>query len=146
MYIWKTNKVYKTIYELVILTIEEVITLNGKSLFLGFLAGGAIAGIATLLSAPASGEETRKKLAENKNIALAEFKELKHRLTEIKDSISVASLEGKSVFADFIQDIKLALNEWKTETAPIKQELAKELKELEQTIAELEKSLSPHQS
>ena len=123
-----------------------MITLNGKSLMLGFLAGGAIAGIATLLSAPATGEETRKKLAANKNIALAELKELKHRLFEIKDSISVASLEGKSVFADFIQDIKLALNEWKTETAPIKQELANELKELEQTIAELEKNLSPHQS
>lgn len=120
--------------------------MNGKSLMLGFLAGGAIAGIATLLSAPATGEETRKKLAANKNIALAELKELKHRLFEIKDSISVASLEGKSVFADFIQDIKLALNEWKTETAPIKQELANELKELEQTIAELEKNLSPHQS
>jgi gas vesicle protein len=123
-----------------------VITLNGKSLLFGFLAGGAIAGIATLLSAPATGEETRKKLAANKNIAIAELQELKNRLFEIKDSISVASLEGKSVFADFIQDINLALNEWKTETAPIKQELAKELKELEQTIAELEKSLSPHQS
>jgi gas vesicle protein len=123
-----------------------VITLNGKSLFFGFLAGGAIAGIATLLSAPATGEETRKKLAANTNIAIAELQELKNRLFEIKDSISVASLEGKSVFADFIQDVNLALNEWKTETAPIKQELAKELKELEQTIAELEKSLSPHQS
>jgi gas vesicle protein len=117
--------------------------LNGKSLFLGLLAGGAIAGIATLLSAPAPGKETRTKLAANKNLALAELQEIKERLLEIKDSVSIASTEGRTVFADFISDIKLALKEWETETAPIKQELTKELKELEQTIAELEKSLSP---
>ncbi|WP_404331136.1 YtxH domain-containing protein [Mesobacillus maritimus] len=118
--------------------------MNGKSLFLGFLAGGAIAGIATLLSAPAPGRETRNKIATNKNIAIAELQDIKERLLEIKDSASAASIEAKTVFADFIRDIKLALNEWETETAPIKQELAKELKELEQTLEELEKSFSTH--
>jgi gas vesicle protein len=120
-----------------------VMTLNGKSLFLGFLAGGAIAGIATLLSAPANGKETRTKLAANKNIAMTELHELKDRLLEIKESVSAASIEGRTVIADFIKDIKLALNEWDTETAPIKQELTRELKELEKTIEELEKSLTP---
>ncbi|MGM0902340.1 MAG: YtxH domain-containing protein [Bacillota bacterium] len=118
--------------------------MNGKSLILGFLAGGAIAGIATLLSAPSPGKETRNKIATNKNIAMAELQEIKERLLEIKDSASAASIEGRTVFADFIRDIKLALNEWETETAPIKQELTKELKELEETIEELEKSFSTH--
>lgn len=119
-------------------------TLNGKSLILGFLAGGAIAGIATLLSAPSPGKETRNKIATNKNIAMTELQEIKDRLLDIKDTASAASIEGKTFFADFIRDIKLALIEWETETAPIRQELTKELKELEQTIEELEKSFSTH--
>lgn len=125
---------------------DEVKTLNGKSLLLGLLAGGAIAGIATILSAPASGKETRYKLAENKEIALSELRELKNSLMQIKDSLSVASSEGKKAIGDFIKDVKLAVNEWKVETSPIKESLAKELQALEQTLEDLEKNLSANQS
>ena len=116
--------------------------MNGKSLLVGFLAGGAIASIATFLTAPASGKETRSKLAENKNIALSELRELKKSLMQIKESTSAASIEGKNAIGHFIEDVKLAVTKWKVETSPIKEELNKELKALEQTIEELEKSLS----
>lgn len=116
--------------------------MNGKSLLVGFLAGGAIASIATFLTAPASGKETRSKLAENKNIALSELRELKKSLMQIKESTSAASIEGKKAIGHFIEDVKLAVNKWQVETSPIKEELTKELKALEQTIEELEKSLS----
>lgn len=125
---------------------KEVKTLNGKSLLIGFLAGGAIASIATILSAPASGKETRHKLAENKEIALSELRELKDSLLQIKDSVAAASTEGKQVIADFINDVKLAIHEWKVETAPIKAELAKDLQALEQIVEDLEKNLATNQT
>ena len=116
--------------------------MNVKSWLLGFLAGGIATGIATLLSAPASGVETRRKLAENKEAFTAELNDLKLSLVEIKESVSAASKEGKTVINDFVQDVKLAVDEWQLSTDENKVGLEKELKEIEQTIQDLEKELT----
>lgn len=114
-----------------------------KSLLLGFLTGGTVVGLITLLSAPTSGKETRRKLLENKNLVVEELNELKQNLLEIKDSVTIVSTEGKSAIIEFVQDVKVALQGWKADTSEIKDELAKEFKELGQTIEDLEKQLSP---
>lgn len=109
---------------------------------LGLVTGGAVAGIATLLSAPNSGPETRLKLLERKNILAEELSELKQNLGLLKSSISTASIEGKEGIREFITDVRLALQNWKIETTQNKQNLSKELQEIEQTIEELEKTLT----
>ncbi|KKK36036.1 hypothetical protein WQ57_21670 [Mesobacillus campisalis] len=116
--------------------------MKAKSLILGFLAGSAVAGIATLLSAPSSGEETRRKVAANKNAFAAELKELKESLAEIKGSVSTVSKEGKSALNDFIKDVKLALYEWQLSTEQNKTALQKDIKEIEHTIQELEQDIA----
>jgi gas vesicle protein len=116
--------------------------MKAKSLLLGFLVGGAAAGIAVLMSAPAPGEETRRKVAANKNAFAAELKELKESLVDIKASVSTVSTEGKSALTDFIKDVKLAVYEWQLSTEQNKTELQKEITEIEQSIQELEKDIA----
>lgn len=116
--------------------------MKAKALLLGFLVGGAAAGIATLMSAPASGEETRRKVAANKDAFSAELTELKESLVEVKNSISTVSNEGKSALTDFIKDVKLAVYEWQLSTEQNKTELQKDIKEIEETIQELEKDIT----
>lgn len=113
-----------------------------KPLFLGFVAGSSAAVIATLLSAPASGKETRKKLSENKETFLSELRDLKEGLISIKESVAAASKESKTGIREFIHDIKLSVTEWKQNTDEHRVEISNELKEIEQTIEELEKNLA----
>jgi gas vesicle protein len=122
---------------------NEVVHMKAKSLLLGFLVGGAAAGIATLLSAPDSGKVTRRQLKAHKDVYTAELKELKESLMQIKESVATATKEGKTVLGEFVHDIKLSLYEWKLSTDENKTALQKEVKEIEQSIQELEKDLSP---
>jgi len=116
--------------------------MNGKSLFLGFLTGACAAIVATSLGAPASGKETKRKLAENKQLITTELKDLKENLIKIKDSISTVSKEGKATISEFVHDVKFAIAEWKLSTEENKTELSKDLKEIEQTLEDLEKNLA----
>ena len=119
-----------------------MIVLKPKSLLLGFLIGGVAGGIATLMAAPAPGEETRRKIASNKEAWGKELTELKDSLLEIKQSVTTASSEGKAVMADFLKDIKLSLYEWQLSTEQNKTALQSDINEMNQTIADLEKELA----
>ena len=122
-----------------------MIVLKPKSLLLGFLIGGVAGGIATLLAAPAPGEETRRKISSNKEAWARELKELKDSLMEIKNSVTTVSSEGKAVLADFLKDIKLSVYEWQLSTEQNKLALQNDINEINQTIAELEKDLAKQQ-
>lgn len=112
-----------------------------KSLLMGFLAGGAAAGIATLLTAPSSGEQTRRVLKANKNEILSSVKDIKEAIVELKDSVSFASKEGKAEIHSFIKDVKTAIYKWQLYTEANKNELQKDVRELEVSIKELETEL-----
>ncbi|WP_445486575.1 YtxH domain-containing protein [Niallia sp. 03133] len=115
--------------------------MRGKSFLTGFIIGGIAAGVTTLISTPISGKEARKACRDNANAFLTDMKELKAGILEIKDSISTASAEGKSIIASFIEDLKVSLNDWKIEIQPHQEQLQLELKELESTVNELESNL-----
>ena len=115
--------------------------MSAKSFLSGFLIGGIAAGITTLLTTPYSGKEVRKACNENGKAFLQHIQELKLDLNEIKDSVKTATVEGKTVFSTFIEDLKRSLETWKEEVKPHQELLQKELDELQSTINELENDL-----
>ncbi|CAM3650495.1 YtxH domain-containing protein [Mesobacillus zeae] len=117
--------------------------MKAKSLVLGIIAGGTAAAVATLLTAPASGKETRQKLSANKDEVMKQLSDVKDSLLEMKQSISTLSKEGKTSLETFLHDVKLSVYEWKLNTDSNKAELQKDIKEIEQTIQDLESELAP---
>lgn len=116
--------------------------MKAKSLLLGLLAGGAAAGISTLLTAPASGRDTRQQLKNTTNTLKEQLIELKSELLAIKDSASFASKEGKTAFKEFSNDIKYSISNWKNEILPHQHRLQRELQEIEAAIHELDTNLN----
>lgn len=113
-----------------------------QSLLLGFIIGGVAAGVVTLLSAPASGKETRKNLSNHKEIWEENILQLKESLMELKDSISVVSKEGKDETLAFVQDIKVLVDSWKRDILPYQERIRNELDAMQSTIQELEEALN----
>ncbi|MBY0123076.1 YtxH domain-containing protein [Bacillus sp. S/N-304-OC-R1] len=112
-----------------------------KSLLLGFLIGGAAAGITTLLTAPNSGVQTRKNLKESTDIMKKQMTELKDQILDIKNAAVKASKEGKNMIAAFSSDMKVVISEWKRDILPHQQTLQMEIHAIEAAISDLEKSL-----
>lgn len=115
--------------------------MKGKSLLLGFLVGGVAAGITTLLTAPASGKDTRKYIVENKDSLKEQLSILKENVSEVSQSISSLTKEGKEGIGAFIQDIKTLTEAWKTDIAPHQEQLKKELQALQESLNDLELKL-----
>ncbi len=116
--------------------------MKAKSVLLGMLAGGVAAGIATLLSTPKTGYETRRTLIANKNEFIGSIKDIKEAAVELKDVVSTASKEGKASIQTFITDVKTAIFEWKLQTEENKKGLQEDVKQLEDSIKELESELA----
>lgn len=124
---------------------DEVNKMSGKTFLSGFIIGGLAAAAATIFTTPVSGKEARKVCVDNSKAFLKEFKDLKEDLIEIKDSIATASKEGKNVIGTFVDDIKVALEQWKIEIKPHQEQLKIELNEIEKTVSELENDLKQQQ-
>ncbi|AGX03298.1 hypothetical protein B14911_20463 [Bacillus sp. NRRL B-14911] len=120
--------------------------MKAKSLLLGFLIGGTAAGISTLLSAPASGKDTRKMIKDNKEAVGSQLAELKTDFMELKRSASYASIQGKSHLGEFVSDIKHSVSDWQNAIRPQKLELQRDLQSIEQSLTELENSIRSSKS
>lgn len=115
--------------------------MKAKSVLMGMLAGGAVAGIATLLAAPKSGYE-RGTLIANKDEFIGSIKDVKESAVELKAVVSTASKEGKAYIQTFITDVNTAIVEWKAQTKKNKKGLQENAKQLEDSIKELESELA----
>ena len=62
--------------------------MNGKSFLVGFLIGGAAAGISTLLTVPVSGKNTRMNMKTNKDIWIKQFSEVKDRIKDLQKTLT----------------------------------------------------------
>jgi gas vesicle protein len=109
-----------------------------KSLLIGFLTGSIIAGATTLLTAPASGKETRNRIRQNKDEITGLLLEIKDRIVEIKNESVNVSKVGKESLQTFIADVKVLLDEWKTDIEPNKNALNNRIQEIESAVNELE--------
>ncbi|WP_019153353.1 YtxH domain-containing protein [Robertmurraya massiliosenegalensis] len=115
--------------------------MNKKSLLMGFLIGGISAGVATLLSAPSSGKETRTYMKENTQIWKEQILELTSDLDRLKSSFTVLTKEGKDGISSFIKDVKILVETWKIDMKPHEEQLKKELQTLQNSIQELESTM-----
>ena len=112
--------------------------MKGKSFLVGFLIGGVVAGISTLLTVPDSGINTRLNIKANTDSWIKQFKEVKDSIIELQKILSSTSLEGLVAIKNFIADVKIVVFDWQQEIHPHQQELQKELQEIEHRIQELE--------
>lgn len=75
---------------------------NNSKILLAFLAGGAISAGVALLTAPASGEETRKKIKESLDEAKSRItdkaSELQRTFTDRKEGLKAAYAAGKDAY------------------------------------------------
>ncbi|WP_257391474.1 YtxH domain-containing protein [Cytobacillus gottheilii] len=116
--------------------------MKAKSFLLGLIAGGAAASISALLTAPASGKETRTVIHTNKNIVKHQLDHVKEQLLDIKRATTTVTKEGKVAFAAMSKDLKGSVNDWKNEIRPHEQNLKREIQEIETAIQELETTLN----
>ncbi|MDZ5470205.1 YtxH domain-containing protein [Bacillus sp. 31A1R] len=117
-----------------------------KTLLLGFIVGGIAAGVTTLLSAPASGKETRNYIKENSNQWRNQLLDLKISLLDLKNSTTSATKEGKEVISTFISDVKILLADWQEDINPNQEQLKFELNSIQETVNELESQIQADQS
>lgn len=119
---------------------------KGKSLLLGFIIGGTVSAIATLLSTPSSGRDFRKRVKDQSN----EWKEilinLKQDSIRLKDQIAETSKEGVALIKNLTQDMKQSIEEWKEAVEPHQENIHKYLEEIEQTLQELENKVKNRES
>lgn len=115
--------------------------MKAKSMLLGFLIGGAAAGISTLLTAPNSGKETRQTIKENKDKMKKQMSELRNQILDIKVAAVNASKEGKNMIAVFTSDMNTVISDWKRDILPHQQALQNDIHAIEAAISDLEKSL-----
>jgi len=112
-----------------------------KSLLLGFLVGGSITAIATLLSAPSSGKELRSQIREQS----ADWKKVMDKFMQdimnLKDQITKTSKEGIELIGDLTEDIKSSVQEWKTSVEPHQENLHQYLEQIESSIKDLENKI-----
>ena len=113
-----------------------------KKFMYGFLLGGAAAGLATLLSAPKSGQETRETIKTNKDVFISQLKDLKQSIMDVKDASTLATKEGRVHVGFFVKEVQTAIGRWRAETLPNQIEIQKEIGEIEAAIGQLESELA----
>ncbi|HZG74090.1 MAG TPA: YtxH domain-containing protein [Chondromyces sp.] len=120
-------------------------TMNKKSLFFGILVGSLAGAAVTLLNAPRSGKDTRKKLSEFTSAIKESSDDLKNDFNQIKQSITSLTEEGKQTIDQLSEDLKTSFELWQESIEPNKQALQSEIGELKRTIEELETNVASGQ-
>lgn len=110
-----------------------------KSFLLGFLFGGAAAGITVLLNAPSSGKESTEYLRKNLNNLKESISTINSSLLELLGTVQTASKEGKKEITAFITDIKKIVTGWQQNIKPHQDEIKRQLDEIQKNLSELEK-------
>ncbi len=112
--------------------------MKAKSILTGFLTGALIAGVSTLLYAPASGKDLRKRINKNMEEIMSLITEMTEQIKEMKDEAITASKISKESMKDFISDVKILIQNWKENIEPHKKEIGLKMKEIESALSELE--------
>ncbi|WP_368654513.1 YtxH domain-containing protein [Ornithinibacillus sp. 4-3] len=114
---------------------------KGKSLLIGFLVGGSVAAVATLLSAPSSGKVLRQQVREQS----ADWKNTMNKFIQdvihLKDQITKTSKEGIELIGELTKDMKSSIEEWKVSVEPHQENIHQYLEQIETSIKELEDKL-----
>ncbi|EUJ44198.1 YtxH domain-containing protein [Listeria riparia] len=115
--------------------------MNAKSIILGALIGGIASAATAIILAPKSGRELRQDIAAKSGEAGVILKELAYNATDLLQSVQVLSSEGTTLLKDLSTDIKESVANWNEEMEPEKARLKEEIKDMQKTISDLEKTL-----
>ncbi|MBC2171084.1 YtxH domain-containing protein [Listeria booriae] len=115
--------------------------MNAKSIIFGALIGGIASAATAIILAPKSGRELRQDIAAKSGEASVILKELAYNATDLLQSVQVLSTEGTTLLKDLSTDIKESVANWNEEMEPEKARLKEEIKDMQKTISDLEKTL-----
>lgn len=115
---------------------------NNKSLLVGLLVGGVIGGVATLLSTPSSGKELRSQINLNRKQIEDLVNQLKKESKELKVQLVQTAKEGSEVVKEVSADLMKSIQQYQQDTEPHKENIMKEIEEIDSRIKQLEKSLN----
>lgn len=114
---------------------------RGKSLFLGFLIGGTVSAVVTLLSAPSSGKELRFRMKEQGK----EWKDVLEKLIsesiQLKEQIAETSKEGIVLIQKLTDEMKKSVQDWKETVEPHKENIHEYLEQIESSLKDLEEKI-----
>ncbi|WP_026692652.1 YtxH domain-containing protein [Peribacillus kribbensis] len=109
-----------------------------KSLLLGVLTGTIVAGAGTLLAAPSSGRELRRRIQENKDEIISILSDIKEKALDVKNEVISASSTSKDSLKAFTAEVKNLIQNWQQDIEPHKSEIQMRIAEIEGAIQELE--------
>src|SRR5690625_5205248 len=114
---------------------------RSKSLLLGFIIGGTVSAAVTLLSAPSSGKELRKRVKHQSQ----EWKEMADKLLQdslrLKDQIAETSKEGVALINNLTQEMQKSVEEWKFAVEPHQENIHEYLEQIEASLKDLEEKV-----
>ncbi len=115
---------------------------NNKSLLVGLLVGGVIGGVATLLSTPSSGKELRSQINLNRKQIEDLVNQLKKESKALKVQLVQTAKEGSEVVKEVSADLMKSIQQYQQDTEPHKENIMKEIEEIDSRIKQLEKTLN----
>ncbi|MFV2048679.1 YtxH domain-containing protein [Metabacillus sp. YM-086] len=114
---------------------------NKNSLLFGLVVGGVIGSIATLLSTPSSGKELRGQLNLNRKQLEDLLHQLKNESKALKEQLIKTVKDGSVVMKEVSSDFKKTVEQFQQEIGPHKNDLMKEIEEIDMKIKKLEQTL-----
>lgn len=115
---------------------------RGNSLLLGFVVGGAVSAVVTLLSTPTSGKELRGQVKQQS----LEWKEVADNLIQdalrLKDQIAKTSKEGVALINNLTQEMKQSIEEWKLTVEPHQENIHEYLEQIQASLKDLEEKVN----
>src|SRR5699024_6507614 len=119
---------------------------KSKSLLLGFLLGGTISAVTTLLTTPTSGRNLRERVKEQS----IEWKKIVDDIISdgmrLKDQIAKTSKEGVALINELTNEMKTSIEEWKNAIEPHQENIHEYLEEIEASIKDLEEKINEKKS
>lgn len=115
---------------------------NNKSLLVGLLVGGVIGGVATLLSTPSSGKELRSQINLNRKQIEDLVNQLKKESKALKVQLVQTAKESSEVVKEVSADLMKSIQQYQQDTEPHKENIMKEIEEIDSRIKQLEKTLN----
>lgn len=98
---------------------------NGRRFAIGAIFATSIGYLMGILTAPKSGKETRKELADTADISKREIeKKLKKVHSELKSKLKTAEIELQTASAELTKELNKAINKAKKAEAKVKETLS----------------------
>ncbi|WP_456276026.1 YtxH domain-containing protein [Bacillus sp. AK128] len=109
-----------------------------NTFLVGVIVGSIVGGISMLLSTPKSGSQLRASIKENSQDLSEKLYNLKIEAKDFLQLLEQSTKDGKEVVKEFTEDVQNTIVSWKKDIAPHQVNIHNEIKEIEETLNQLE--------